>query len=502
MTPRPKSATAAAPLLLAVAGGLLIVLLRGAVPFPLVSDHAYFLPASWWMAETGHLANPWMQGGFDRTFDWHGFLQPWLIGALARPLGGGWDGVRLALDLLAATTVVATALYARALGLSPLRAAAVVAVAIALMLDARSRPEVLATLETGAIVVLCVDLARRFPAAPARSALVGALLATLACTHPAAAVLVGFSLAAFLATLAIDRRPPLAVLAARIAAAAAGFVCTFAALVGLVFHGDAATWLAGIAEAGRITMARTDTTGLARYFLADRFLPGFGLFASVVIAGVWATSLPAPDATSPMRLAWAGLIGLVGALLLHRTAVRIPATYYNLTSVSIAASLVVAAPGRSRLRRLTDPAVFALGLAALAGIAVWTAQALVDRPRIAVSRADLAAAVAADLAAGRSVCAAAAALAAVDRPDLARRIAVSLRLAEAPAAPDPATCDVYYALRSADAAATPPPGFVVAQTSTIWTDVFSRLGLRPSHFGFARWVSQTRGVPTAMPNAP
>ncbi|WP_237155598.1 hypothetical protein [Oryzibacter oryziterrae] len=483
--------TIAAPFIVAALGALLLVLLRGAVPFPLVSDNAYFLPASWWMAETGQLANPWLQPGFNEALNWHGFLQPWLVGGLSGLLGGGWTGTYGAINLLAALTVLSVALAARGLGLSPLRAAALVLVAIALMLDARSRPEVLATAQDVGLVWLAAGLARRFPQGLWHGAGIGALMAALAATHPAVAVFSGFAVAAFLAVEVLRRRPSPGSLAALALAMIAGFVLVAALLLAAVFGPAPLTWLTGLADAARITLARTDAQGLLRYFLANRFLPGFGLLALPLVAAAWSASLP-PRFTHWrwLRVALALAIGLAGGFLLYRQALRIPATYYNFTGVLVALGLMAALRAHGRWRWPVDAALMTLGLAALAGIGLWSAQALAERPLIAPSRLQLAQAVASDHAARRRICADAAVLAALDDPELARSVHLSLRLAQAPGAPDPALCDVHYQLQaSGGSAATPVTGFLAADAAE-QVSPFARLGLRPSHFGFTRWLPQ------------
>lgn len=502
MLPGTRRWADAAPLIVAAIGALLLVMLRGAVPFPLVSDHAYFLPASWWMAETGHLANPWMQPGFDVSLKWHGFAQPWLVGAFARLLGGGWSGVYLSVNLLAAATILGTALLGRALGLSAWRGSAVVLVSIALMLDARSRPEILSTLETGVLVWLCAGAVWRFPGALWRGAGIGAISAAIVCTHPAAAVLACFGVIAYLGVRGLRDRPSPTALAGLVAAMAGGFALALAGLFAVAFPDGPVVWLRGIAEAGRITMARTDTEGLLRYFLANRFLPGFGLLALPILTRVWAASLPEPNGRLYRpRLILALAIGAAGLYLLHRLALRIPATYYNVTAVLVALCLTAAVVAPRSWRWGVDAALLAFGFGALAGIGVWCAQALADWPTVASSRTELAAAIAADRAAGRTVCADAAALAALDDVALARSVGVSLRLAEAPNAPDPATCDVYYQLQAVGgSSSTPVAGFVATET-TARPNLFTHVGMRPSHFGFTRWETPKMSGKTALPAA-
>jgi hypothetical protein len=371
---------------------------------------------------------------------------------------------------------------------SPLRATALVLITVAVMLDARSRPEVLATLETVFLVYAIHGLLLR---SPWRAAGVGVLCAALFTTHPLVAVFACFAVAVVLGVLIIERRPLGAILNLLIAMAA-GFALTLPLLFMLAANGQVAVWLDGMARAGKITLARTDTGGFLTYYLANRFLPAF--LIALIPAGltVWALLRPSQSSrAAPLRWALLLLVASVGAYLLYRFAFRIPATYYNVTGLLVATCLMVAIAPLSGKQRLATDAVFVvLAVGALAGTLLWTAQALDERALVAPSRTELAAAIGADQAAGRRICSDAAALAALDSPAIARDVAVSLRLAEAPAPPDPAACDVYYGLQSqgAKALAAPISGFMPERQKhqeSLWT----KAGMRPSHFGFVRWVS-------------
>ena len=90
--------------LIVIAGVFCLVVVRTWSPFPATSDQAYFLPPSFVFAETGKLANPWLGENFSASLNWHGFLQPYVVGLIARALGGGWTAVYLAVNLLAGGT--------------------------------------------------------------------------------------------------------------------------------------------------------------------------------------------------------------------------------------------------------------------------------------------------------------------------------------------------------------------------------------------------------------
>jgi hypothetical protein len=78
--------------------GTLFLLACSMAPFPLKDDQPYFLPPSFVVGSGEPLRNPWMEAGFNGKLNWHGFLQPWLVGKLASAFGAGWRGTYLALS--------------------------------------------------------------------------------------------------------------------------------------------------------------------------------------------------------------------------------------------------------------------------------------------------------------------------------------------------------------------------------------------------------------------
>ncbi len=474
-----------------LAGVLILVVVRTLAPFPATNDHAYFLPAAFAFSEGGPLANPWMPAGFNTALDWHGFLQPWLIGALARVFGGGWTPVYLANNLVAALTLLGAVYAAMRMRLGPWRTTAIALLTLALMLDSRSRPETLATLE---IVALVLAFATPPPDAFAslwRAAATGLIFASLLATHP---LLFGLTAVAFtmFAILAWTANPiPLARMALFVAVIAAAFTIGFAALATLCFPGTIADWFIGIRRAAALTVGRMDSEGFLHFYVANRFLPGIGLGLLFLPLGAAAMLRNCGGRFARARALLVCAAALGFAALVWWFAVRVPPTYYNYTGLLAAGALVACSltRGVAVLRRLCDGVLALLALSSLAGGALWVVQSLQDRPAILATRAALAQAMAGDARRGLRLCADTAALPALDDPTLVRRVSVSIPFGGSPFPPVPAACNVFYELqtRGAEGAPQPVDGFRLQDDHTLppeWS------GARPLHFGFARYVSE------------
>jgi len=133
------------------------------------------------------------------------------------------------------------------------------------------------------------------------------VLGLLALTHPVAAVFVCLAVAGTLVVLSVEHRPPVGRLLGLPAVMGVAFAMTLLALFVFVFDDRVSVWLDGMARAGAITFARTDTTGVARYYLANRFLPGFAVVLVPALLALWA--LRTPPAAS--RAVWPRRVVLV-----------------------------------------------------------------------------------------------------------------------------------------------------------------------------------------------
>lgn len=480
-TPFGVFAAIAAPL----ASVLILVALRAAAPFPATNDHAYFLPASFALAQGEHLANPWMPEGFNHALDWHGFLQPWLVGALAHALGGGWRDVYLATGVLAASSVVAAAHAALRLGFGAWRVCGVSLLALALMLDSRSRPETLATLET--IVLVLLLAAPRALASIPRAIGCGLVLASLLATHPVIFGLSGVGVAVFAGVALLDRAVPLRDVLRFALAATAAFLLAFPILAAFCFDGALGDWIMGIVRAAALIVNRQDADGALRYLGANRFLPGLGLGLLF---------LPIVAATAPEHRRPAAILLLLAtpvyAFLVWRFAIRIPQSYYNFTGILVAAALIAGAATKagSSGRLAANGVLATLALSACAGTCLWVAQSFMERSALLRTRETLAEAIAADRSAGLRICADTAALPALDDAALAHAVTTSIPFGGTPQPPDPQSCDVFYQLqsRSGEDWPLPVPGFKLAEQVRVAATAPTWLKGRPLHFAFARHV--------------
>ena len=445
-----RFAPGALPLLAAGIFGLACLLLvRGLDGFPLNADHSYFLPVSFYFDATGKLDNPWLNPIDSHVFNWHGFVQPWLVAKLSPD--GSWSGVTFGLDLLAGLCFAAVILAAVRLGLGTVSVLALSSMALALLLDMRSRPEVLATLLT--VALLCLFAMRHGPlfAGRIRAAAGGVLFGTLLCTHPAIFGLSAIAFAAFALATTGRERPRLADVAAFAGIMAAIFAATVLGEVHFIHGGTFAEWFDGIVRHATRTALRQDIASLTPYFVANRFLPGIALgfvFAVPPAARFWHT--PAP-AGLPLRL-WQGLQALVLAALVlavYRVAVRVPATYYNFSGLMVALALAgcLAARGSAILEKTMLAGLALLGLAGMAGTLLWLGQNAYDGPMIRATARALEADVLGELAAGRRVCADAAVLTAMSNIGDAVQLRISVPASEEELQPSRALCDTYVRLQ-------------------------------------------------------
>lgn len=460
---------------------------RGLNGFPLNADHAYFLPVSFYFNAAGRLDNPWLNPIDSHAFNWHGFVQPWLVAEMS--LGGGWEGVTFGLDLLASLTFVFALIAARRLGLGVWETCAIGLISLALLLDMRSRPEVLTSVLSVALLLLVARRERGFFADVRIAAGAGLIFGMLLCAHPAIFGLVGLCFAAYALALWGVERPSWGRLAAFTLIAAAVFAVTALALAQFVYHGSIVDWLAGVARHAAKTANRQDTERFAGYFLSNRFLPGLALgFAFAAPLAARLIAAPSPGWPPALWRAALALAALCVAAAFYKVAVRVPATYYNFTGVLIALAMAacLTARGRPMLARVNHAALAALAAGSLVGALLWLGQNAYDGPMIHSSAAALEADVRAELAAGRKVCADAAALTAMRDVGDALKLHISVPVSNEELAPSRAQCDVYVRLQAQVYSPTPGeiPGFALAADHFIAHP--ATIGwMRPLYYGYA-----------------
>ena len=495
--------------LIVITGVFFLVVVRTWSPFPATSDQAYFLPPSFVFAETGKLANPWLGENFSVSLNWHGFLQPYVVGLIARAFGGGWTAVYLAVNLLAGGTFFFVAVVLHRLKIGALETSCILLMTFALLLDFRARPELLATFETVVLFLVCAERPDTLLKRPARSILLGLILAALLATHPVIFGLSVLGLAIYIVqspTYVLSRAVILDLL--RFASVTvAVFLCALLLLSHFCFGGPIFDWVKGIRFQAGANAARSDFEGIAKYYLANRFLPGLGLGIILLLAlahQAWLSIRP----LSAGRLARGALLAfllILAAVSLFRLALRIPATYYNFSGSLVLVSLTsaVAIKASTKLACLKMATLITLGIAGLFGGGLWFIQALIDHSKIQPTARMLAADIDATRAQGLRTCSDAAALPALDNVN----IALSLRLCFDPQTgdrnelcssnsglvrePSSSECDVYFALQNQQNQTNPGaiPGF------RLTVDRFSvgpleRFRLRPLHYGYARYEAR------------
>jgi hypothetical protein len=88
--------------LIASYGFICLAVMRMLVPINSSADNTYFMPLSFMYLEKGELANPWLNPIGSSTFNWHGFIHPLAVAAVA--VGKGWYGVNSGIVVLGLAT--------------------------------------------------------------------------------------------------------------------------------------------------------------------------------------------------------------------------------------------------------------------------------------------------------------------------------------------------------------------------------------------------------------
>jgi hypothetical protein len=490
-----------------ILGSFLLLVIRTLAPFPATSDQAYFLPASFVFADGGKLANPWLAEGLNSSLNWHGFLQPYIIGLIARAMGGGWTHVYLAVNLLAAGTFILVSIVLHNQKIRSIETISILLMTFALLLDIRARPELLATAET---VLLFFILARNPVALPTRpivSILVGFVLAALLATQP---VIFGFTVVGI--AIYILQSPTYVLSSAVIGdtlrlvlLALATFACVLLLFVHFCFEGPIGDWLKGLQLQAASNSARSDFEGFAKYYLANRFVPGLGVGLLLLLA-LASKAWHSVQSASTARLAKGILLVILLVLAtacFFRFAIRIPATYYNFSGILVAVALTAAVaikPG-SKLAELRAITLVILGLSSLLGGGLWLIQALIEYSQIRPTAQMLAADIASRQASHLRTCGDAAALPAIDNMS----VALSLRVCFDPQSHDggalcssnsglvreplSSECDVYFALQDQNNKPGLIPDFQLRSDHFV-VGPLQKFHLRPLYFGYARYEKQ------------
>jgi hypothetical protein len=376
---------------------------------------------------------------------------------------------------------------------------AVSLLALALLLDARSRPEALSLLETVALVVLLARPGARGLQSRRNAIVAGLIFAALFVTQPTIFGLSGvafclFALVSYLLA-EVDSRQLLAFAVV----AGASFLVGFLFLTWMCFGGSPNDWLTGIWRSAKLTTDRQNIDSWTKALLANRYLQGVGIsfgFLAALFLVVWRALSGAPE-YSRMR---SKLVFVVAAAtfgwFLYYFALRLAPAYYNFTGMLVATAMaaLLLSGEKTWERRIIDVLLALLGLSAAAGAALWGIQTASERIAMNQTRSALALAITADADHGLRVCADSAALPAIDDPHLAQSLIVSVPFGKAPLPPDPMLCDVYYLMQTQhplllDQNAQAPliDGFR-PESLNFRPFALSFAKIRPVHLGFARYL--------------
>ena len=473
-----------------------LLVVRTIVPFPLDLDNGYFLPISFYWKNTGILNNPWLNPIGSGTFNWHGFIQPYVVGLLS--FGAGWDDIYLGLNLFAATAILAVIVSVVALGIRTLEGACIVLIALSVMLDVRSRPEIIATF-AGVVLVTFLGSRRSLSTRSVVSPIVvGLTFGILFCGHPAIFVLLG---AAFLAFLIVETavgnvrfRDMLSFVNW------ASLVCllTIALSFAVVYPSPPWVWLDGVSQQSYAHGARSDTQGLFKYFVASRYLPGLGLgFAllAICILTGYQKILQSGKRHNLWLLSYAIAVS-ISLLLLYRLAVRIPATYYNFSGLLVALALfaatyfcgqgvVIDSVFWRRARASVMTVLVVMAVLCGAAQALWIVQNVEEYGKARTSARLLSTSLQQELRSSKRVCADSAALTVA--PDL--KSALSIRIfppwSVEEDQPPQSECEVYVQVQAQRNLTRPrtPPGFVLVSDRFNYDRRFT--AVRPMNLAFA-----------------
>lgn len=358
--------------------GVLAIAFRWLEGPPIFQDNAFFLLVSYaWINGLG-FDNIWVNPIDSNIFNWHGFLQPMLVGWLSpcRTL----ECVNVALIVVATAylaiwyLVVNAAIANRALRL------VLYVIGAAYVLQYSARPELLASLLLVALTALFYFKGGERSFAW-RAIAAGILVGLAIVTSPIAGALAGLGVAG--ATLFVRRNDKsYAGFLAEGALCLATMLLTVGAMLAFVYPHSPQEWFEGIRLHSLKTAAREDTGAFLKAYVATKLVP-FQVVMLPVLAGIVVYALKEiwRAGSKPFALLFM-LICIAAAALLYVTAIRIPVTVYNfmvlVPAIALTAAMLASQLGvNNRYPSLALTAPLALvAVAALLGQIFWAAQTL------------------------------------------------------------------------------------------------------------------------------
>jgi hypothetical protein len=304
-------------------------------------DQLVFYPLYLEVAHTGELSHRFyspIAHGFPAPMNWHGWLQPWLLGHITRLLGGDISAALLSEAIFIVGGLALFIVAQKPAAKVPPLLVIVGGMAVAASLSgAKGRPELLA----GFVMLGWYALHSRIDKNPAKVLVTGVALGALGSIHPTVAFL--FSL--FLFAYAMVQRHPFPAFGRWLSAnlLAAVLVALGAALV---VPGGLVSWLTGLAEHAAVTGARPASILGAHHYLllsTDRFMHGLILLVATLYVLAWLFRTGKASVASLAAIA----ICLCAAWYFG---VRLPPTAYNLlVFVPLAVCLLLRLPDLPRL---------------------------------------------------------------------------------------------------------------------------------------------------------
>ena len=296
-------------------------------PPALQFDDSYFFLISYsWLNGLG-FNNFWVNPVGTGAFNWHGFLQPMLVAELS-PCNT-LHCVNTGLIVLGFIYLVVWYIVVNTITTNQLLRWACYAIAVSLVIEYSSRPELLASLELICIVYLFY-LYSGADQYLVRAIGSGTFVAVAFLTSPFAGVFAGLTVAAAITFLRRNDQNNFAFMKEG-ALSLFSALCVVTLLFACIYPYSVAVWIEGMAKHGVRDFNRNDTSGFVYLSFFRKNLPLMGLMY-ITLAGVAAGALRQMWMTQRRFLLAIFLsVSAVFLYVLYFSVIRIPLTYYNFT---------------------------------------------------------------------------------------------------------------------------------------------------------------------------
>ena len=336
--------------------------------FPKNDDGFFILVSYSWLNGLG-FTNHWVTPIPSTIFNWHGFLQP-IVVSLLSPCNT-LACVQIGLMILQIIYLLIWAVAIRRVRPNPALRVCLYIVGLTTMLQYSARPELLASIQMNLLFLAFVEITDP-KMYRVRAFISGAIVGLILVTDPAASALGGLASAIAICCLRSSHPEEGTILSEfLILTVSALLSATFCLAV--IYPHHMLDWLSGIGEHSRITWSRPDSSGFIRYYVLSRFSPLL-LLMFVFLTFTVASAIDASRRVDWRATSMTACIAVLGIFILYRTAIRIPATYYNFNVIVPTLSLItVALISKIQYRTLIRRSlILLLGLFAAAGAGALT----------------------------------------------------------------------------------------------------------------------------------